>query len=94
MVMSSLVQDAIHIGESAEMGAELASAMERLPNALLYWNLRRASWRGGRRRVWCGVYGGAKGLFHGLFDLLFAWLLGCFQDCLTFCSNCDFDRVM
>lgn len=39
MVMRSLVQDAIHIGESAEMGAELALAMERLPNALLYWNL-------------------------------------------------------
>jgi len=39
MVVSSLVQDAIHIGESAEMGAELASAMERLPNVLLYWNL-------------------------------------------------------
>lgn len=39
MVVSSLVQDAIHIGESAQMGVELASAMERLPNALLYWNL-------------------------------------------------------
>lgn len=36
MVVSSLVQDAIHIGELAEMGAELASAMERLPNELLY----------------------------------------------------------
>lgn len=34
-----MVQDAIHIGESTEMGAALASAMERLPNALLYWNL-------------------------------------------------------
>ena len=41
-----------------------------------------------------GVHGGAKGLFHGLLDLLFAWLLGCLQDCLTFRSNCDFDRVM
>jgi hypothetical protein len=39
MVVSSFVHDAIHIGELAEMGPELASSTDRLPNVLVYWNL-------------------------------------------------------